>query len=159
MNITLISIGHKPPKWITCGFYEYIRRLPRECHVNTIEIPSLKNKKNKKNSSADDVKLREGMCLLKAVPKGDIVVVLDEKGIMLKSEELAHKLATWRMDGSNISFIVGGPDGLSLACLERAKFIWSLSPLTFPHFLVRLIFAEQIYRAWTILAGHPYHRA
>lgn len=101
---------------------------------------------------------KEGEACLRAVGKGDYVVALDVRGKALSTEQLAGQFQQLRDGGRNVSLLVGGPDGLAPACLEAADARWSLSPLTFPHPIVRVILAEQLYRAWSILAGHPYHR-
>jgi 23S rRNA (pseudouridine1915-N3)-methyltransferase len=97
--------------------------------------------------------------MLKAVPAGERVVALDVQGKRVSTEELARQLAAWQMSGDNYNLLIGGPDGLSPSCLARADMCWSLSDLTLPHPLVRVLLAEQLYRAWTITVNHPYHRA
>ena len=101
----------------------------------------------------------EGEQILKAIPAGERVVALDVQGKRVSTEELARQLAAWQMSGDNYNLLIGGPDGLSPACLARADLCWSLSDLTLPHPLVRVLLAEQLYRAWTITVNHPYHRA
>ena len=95
----------------------------------------------------------------KTLPEGDRVIALDVRGSAWSTEQLAEELSDWQMAGTNVSLLIGGPDGLSRDCLQRARQRWSLSALTLPHPLVRVVLAEQLYRAWTITAGHPYHRA
>ena len=148
MKIRLIAVGDKPRSWVSEGFQEYARRLPSQTPLELVEIPAGKGRP----------RAEQGQRLLKALRADDWVVALDERGSTCDTQALADKLADWRMEGRDIAMLVGGADGLPAACLERADETLSLSKLTFPHELVRVIVAEQIYRAWTILAGHPYHR-
>jgi 23S rRNA (pseudouridine1915-N3)-methyltransferase len=143
------------PLWVTQGYEEYAKRLPRECELILKEIAPGKRGKN-----ADLARLieDEGERMLAAVARGDHVVVLDVGGKSWSTPELAEALNRWRMHGRDVALLVGGPDGLSPACRARADEAWSLSRLTFPHPLVRVIVAEQIYRAFSILQNHPYHR-
>lgn len=114
----------------------------------------------KRSGAGDVAKLveREGEAMLKRVAKGARIVALDERGQSLSTRELAALLEDWLGDGRHVSLLIGGPDGLSPACKKAAQTRWSLSPLTLPHGLVRILVAEQIYRAWTVIQGHPYHR-
>ena len=148
MKIRLIAIGDKPRPWVSEGFSEYARRLPPQTPLELVQIPA-----GKGSSRA-----QQGQRLLKALKREDWVVALDEHGSACDTQALAGKLADWRMDGKDIALLVGGADGLDPACLARADETLSLSTLTFPHELVRVIVAEQLYRAWSILSGHPYHR-
>ncbi len=143
------------PPWVTAGYEEYAGRMPPECRLSLHEIPqpALGRKVD-----AARLKAEEGRRLLQAIPKGCRVVALDPRGRAWDSSGLAHRLGDWLAGGRDLALLVGGPEGLSAACLERADERWSLSPLTFPHPLVRVILAEQLYRAWSILRGHPYHR-
>ncbi len=138
------------------GYTDYAKRLPPTCSLELVEIAAEKRTANSDIARLTD---REGEKMLAAIKPGNRVVALDVKGKLLTTEQLADQLAQWQRDGRNIDLLVGGPDGLAPACLQKAEQSWSLSPLTFPHFLVRLIVAEQIYRAYSILTNHPYHRA
>ena len=133
----------------------YRRRLPHECTLELLEPVPVKRLK-----SVDPVRAREreGEHLLNAVPKGNRIIALDERGQGWSSRELSRRLDAWMREGRDVALLVGGADGLSDACRERAEQVWSLSPLTFPHALVRVLVAEQIYRAWSLLRGMPYHR-
>lgn len=144
------------PGWVDEGWREYARRLPRELVLELREIPLGKRSRN-----ADIARLRraEGAALLSAFGSGCRLVALDGRGAAWSTERLAAKLEDWMADGVDVGFLVGGPDGLDEQCLARAHDRWSLGPLTFPHPLVRVILAEQLYRAWTITRNHPYHRA
>jgi len=155
MRISIITIGTKMPPWVSQGVEEYSKRMPRELRVEWKELPLAPRGKG---SKAAQLKDREGAQILKAIPSGDKVIALDVRGKAISTEKLATQLSAWQMSGDNYSLLIGGPDGLSGACLERAEQRWSLSELTLPHPLVRVLLAEQLYRAWTITANHPYHR-
>lgn len=144
------------PSWVEAGCNEYGKRMPPELRIETIEIALGARGKNQPASKAIE---KESQALLKAIGAQDFVVALDVVGRSLSTEHLATKLADWQMNGRDVCLIIGGPDGLSKACLERADMRWSLSDLTLPHPLVRIVLMEQIYRAWTINAHHPYHRS
>jgi 23S rRNA (pseudouridine1915-N3)-methyltransferase len=163
MRLHLLSVGRRMPGWVEQGFVEYAKRLPPECRLSLVEIePAQRGKGRGKAGASEALRERsrdeEGERLLKAVPSGALVIALDLGGRAWSTEELAGRLDAWLAGGRDVALLVGGPDGLSAACLARAEQRWSLSPLTFPHPLVRIILAEQIYRAWSIRAGHPYHR-
>lgn len=155
MRISIIAVGTRMPAWVTQGIDEYCRRLPRELNVQWREIPLARRTRD---ARAEQLMEREGEQILKAVPAGDRVIALDVKGKRLSTPALARELSAWQMSGDNFSLLVGGPDGLSPQCLQRANSRWSLSDLTLPHPLVRILLAEQLYRAWTITVNHPYHR-
>lgn len=156
MKITLVSVGTRMPDWVDAGVAEYRKRLPRDFELLLVEVPMATRGK-----SVDLVRAigKEGDACLAAAGRDDYLMALDVKGRMLSTEQLAARFGQLRDEGRNVSLLVGGPDGLAPACLARADASWSLSALTFPHPLVRIILAEQLYRAWSILAGHPYHRA
>ena len=155
MRITIIAVGGKMPAWVEQGVTEYQRRMPRELKIQWREIPLVRRGRD---TSADVLRLKEGDKILKAIPERDQVIALDVKGKRWSTEQLAAQLTDWQMSGDNYSLLIGGPDGLSDACLQRAGKRWSLSDLTMPHPLVRILLSEQLYRAWTINANHPYHR-
>ena len=156
MHIHLIAVGTRMPAWVTSGYEEYARRLPRECRLKLIEIPL---SKRRKTQSAEKNRQEEGRVMLAAVPDGATLIALDVRGKTWSTEVLATRLQDWLQAGRNIALLVGGPDGLADECLSRADLRWSLSALTLPHALVRVLLAEQLYRAWTVIQGHPYHRA
>ena len=155
MRIRLLAVGQRVPEWVAEGYRDFARRLPAECSLDLVEIRS-----DRRSKGADVSRLREGESkrLLAAAPRGALVVALDVGGESWDTPELAARLNRWMHEGRDAALLVGGPDGLSRACLERADLTWSLSPLTLPHAVARIIVAEQIYRAWSMLRGHPYHR-
>ena len=155
MKISLISVGSKMPAWVAQGYDEYAKRLPRELKPQLIELPlALRSK----SVNVDKIKQGEGEQIIAAIPKAARVVMLDVKGKALSTENLAEKMANWQMEAIDICLVIGGPDGLSSQCLNAADEKWSLSALTLPHPLVRVVLIEQLYRAWTILQNHPYHK-
>lgn len=156
MKLNLVAVGNKMPGWVNEGFTEYAKRLPRECSLNLQEITPAKRGKT---GHASQWMQDEAQRILAATPATNHVVVLDVKGKPWSTEQLSLHMQQWLADGRDVSLIVGGPDGLDTACLQRADQTWSLSALTLPHPLVRIVLAEQLYRAWTILQNHPYHRS
>jgi 23S rRNA (pseudouridine1915-N3)-methyltransferase len=144
------------PAWVESGVAEYRKRLPPELNFELRELP-MTNRSN--NVTPAQAVTREGKLIRAAVAERDRLVALDVNGRALSTEQLAERLAGWQMSGDNFSFVIGGPDGLEPALLREAELCWSLSPLTLPHPLVRVVLVEQLYRAWTINAGHPYHRS
>jgi 23S rRNA (pseudouridine1915-N3)-methyltransferase len=155
MRLGIITVGSKMPDWVERGVNEYSKRLPREVGLSWREIPLARRGKD---ANAEQLREREGELILKAIPNGDRVIALDVRGKSWTTEQLADQMRDWQMSGENFSLLIGGPDGLSSACLKRADRRWSLSDLTLPHPLVRIVLAEQLYRAWTITVNHPYHR-
>lgn len=143
------------PGWVQSGYNEYAKRLPGELHLELVEVALAARRKNEAPQRAI---ANEGEAMLKAIGQGDRVVALDVKGKPWGTDQLARNLRDWQGSGDNFSLLIGGPDGLAPSCIERANISWSLSALTLPHPLVRIILIEQLYRAWSINAGHPYHR-
>jgi 23S rRNA (pseudouridine1915-N3)-methyltransferase len=156
MRARLISVGERMPGWVADGFAEYRKRLSRELPLDLVEIPLGARGKGRDPARAIT---DEGVAVLAALPKDAHVVALDGRGKPWSSEQLAEQLAAWRMQGRELAILIGGPDGHAAEVLARADQRWSLGPLTLPHMLVRLVVAEQLYRAMSIIAGHPYHRA
>ncbi len=142
------------PAWVNEGFKEYQKRLPQDYQIQLIEIPS---EKRTKNSVVEKILFHEGEKLLSA--SSPPIIALDRQGETLTTEKLAKHLSSWHDDQQSPSLLIGGPEGLSSHCLNHADKIWSLSAMTFPHPLARIILTEQIYRAWSILINHPYHRS
>jgi len=143
------------PAWVTAGYQDYARRLPRECALRLVEIPPGRRSKTRPAAQAVE---EEGRRMLAAIPQDCLVVALEVTGRSWKTQTLASRLQEWMLSGRDIVLLIGGPDGLSGDCRQRADLRWSLSALTLPHALVRVVLAEQLYRAWTIIGGHPYHR-
>ena len=156
MRISVIAVGTRMPAWVNQGIAEYSKRLPRELQLVWREIPIARRGKD---AGVEQLCKAEGEQMLKAIAPGERVIALDVSGKQLSTEQLARQLERWQMSGDNYNFLIGGPDGLSPACLARADQRWSLSDLTLPHPLVRVLLVEQLYRAWTITVNHPYHRA
>lgn len=152
-RLRIVAIGNRMPGWVQAGFEEYRKRLPRDFAVELRELALARR-------GADTARAieEEGHALLGALAPDELVVALEVNGQPWSTEELAARMRIWRDEGHRVAFLIGGPDGLSAACRERATHCWSLSRLTLPHPLVRVVLVEQLYRAWSILVAHPYHR-
>ena len=155
MVIHLIAVGTRMPSWVEQGFNEYAKRMPPESKIKLVEIAA---GKRAKNSDIKRLTQQEGEKMLAAIPKSANVVALDVLGKVLSTEELAQELKAWQGSGLDVVLLIGGPEGLADDCLNQAQQKISLSKLTLPHPLVRVVLAEQLYRASTILKGHPYHK-
>ncbi|HSM10328.1 MAG TPA: 23S rRNA (pseudouridine(1915)-N(3))-methyltransferase RlmH [Lysobacter sp.] len=156
MKAKLIAVGEHAPRWVAEGLAEYQKRLSHWLPLELVEIePGLRGR----NRDAARATAEEGGRVLAALPKSPLVVALDGRGKPWTSEQLAQRLEHWRNQGRDLALLIGGPEGHAEAVLARADDTWSLGPLTLPHMLVRLIAAEQLYRAAAMLANHPYHRA
>ena len=155
MQIHIIAVGERMPEWVGEAYAEYARRLPREFRLELHEIPA-----GRRAKGADLARLTrdEGERQLAAVPAGAHVVALDRSGRELDTEALAARLEKQLGAGRDLALLIGGPEGLAPACLAAAEERWSLSRLTFAHPVVRVVLAEQLYRAWSIISRHPYHR-
>lgn len=155
MRLTLYAVGNKMPAWVIQGFNEYCRRFPRDMSFNLVEIPPGKRGKN-----ADIARIleKEGELTLAAIPKGCRIVTLEVEGKPLTTPQLAQSLTKWQLDGRDVALLIGGPEGLAPACIKASEQKWSLSPLTLPHPMVRIVVVESLYRAWSINNNHPYHR-
>ncbi|MGI9281583.1 MAG: 23S rRNA (pseudouridine(1915)-N(3))-methyltransferase RlmH [Endozoicomonas sp.] len=155
MRVRLISVGSKMPGWVDEGYKEYSRRLGSDLKLDLIEIPL-----NRRSKGADVSRLqeKEAVQMLAAAGQGDLVVTMEIKGKPWSTEKLADNMGEWMHSGRNVSLMVGGPEGLHPSVMAQADLRWSLSPLTLPHPLVRVVVAEQVYRAWSILKNHPYHK-
>jgi len=155
MKLRLLAVGQRMPSWVSEGYQEYARRLPRDCSIELVEITPGHRSKNTNTARAME---QEAEALSKVIRPSDRIVALDVKGKPWSTEQLSSQLGEWRMSGDDIALIIGGPNGISQSLLNKAHQRWSLSALTLPHPLVRVVVAEQIYRAWTLLQGHPYHK-
>ena len=155
MRLTLYAVGNKMPSWVTAGFNEYSRRFPRDMSFHLVEIPP---GKRGKNADIPRILEKEGEQLLGAIPKGNRIVTLEVEGKPWTTPALAQQLERWQLDGRDVALLVGGPEGLAPACIAASEQKWSLSPLTLPHPMVRIVVAESLYRAWSVNTNHPYHR-
>lgn len=155
MKIYLIAVGNRMPDWVNTAYAEYTRRMPKECQLNLLEINPGQRGKNADTARAMKAEAEK---MHAAIPQGAKVIALDVKGQQWSTEKLATQLSAWMQDGRDVALLVGGPEGLDATCLSMAEQRWSLSSLTFPHPLVRVVLAEQLYRAMSILKNHPYHR-
>lgn len=156
MRARIVSVGERMPVWVAEGFAEYRKRLVRDLPLELVEIRLGERGKGRDIARALQ---EEGAAMLMAIPREAHVIALDSRGKPWSSEDLAREFARWRMDGRDLVFLVGGPDGLAPMALERSMQRWSLGPLTLPHMLVRVLLVEQLYRAVSMLGNHPYHRA
>lgn len=156
MRLRILAAGQRMPAWIQQGYKEYAQRMPRECVMELQEIPLGRRAKSLPVERARDA---EGERMLAAMRGGEQIVTLEVSGRQLTTENLSTLMGEWMQGGRDLCFLIGGPDGLAPSCLDKSQLRWSLSELTLPHGLVRVLLAEQLYRAWTLLKGHPYHRA
>ena len=155
MKLQLVAVGTKMPDWVQTGFMESLRRFPTDMPFELVEVPA---GKRGKNADIKRILEKEGEMMLAATGKGNRIVTLDIPGQPWETPQLASQLERWKQDGRDVSLLIGGPEGLSPACKAAAEQSWSLSALTLPHPLVRVLVAESLYRAWSITANHPYHR-
>jgi 23S rRNA (pseudouridine1915-N3)-methyltransferase len=156
MRLLLLAVGQKMPGWVSQGYGEYAKRLPPHLKLELVERPQ--SPWASRGDAARGMR-EEAEALRGALPKNAHLVALDERGEPWTTKQLSAQLAQWQQSGSDVALLVGGPDGLDPALRAQAQQRWSLSPLTLPHPMVRILVAEQLYRAWTLLEGHPYHRA
>jgi 23S rRNA (pseudouridine1915-N3)-methyltransferase len=156
MKCRLIAAGTRLPDWVNSGFHEYQKRLRSPL---SLELREIQVAPRRAGESPERAVIREGTDMLAQLGKDDYVVTLEIAAKAMSTEQLSVWLAERLRDGRGLALLIGGPDGLSPQCRERADLAWSLSPLTLPHALVRVVVAEQLYRAMSLLAGHPYHRA
>ena len=155
MHVRLIAVGDRQPAWVDSACSTYVSRLPPHWKFRSdIIAPGKRNKNSNKAAAMQE----EGRRVLAALKPGEFAVLLDERGTLLTSVEFSDKLSDWQSAGRDLSFVIGGPDGVSNECSARADYRWSLSRLTLPHGLARVLFTEQLYRAWSLTEGHPYHR-
>lgn len=156
MKFVVAAVGHRMPAWIDAGFAEYAQRMPREARVELVEIrPATRAA----GGTAAKWQTQEARRITAALPPRCVKVVLDERGRALTTAELARQIARWRGDGADVAFVIGGADGTAPELRQAADLKLALSAFTLPHGLCRVLLAEQLYRAVSLLAGHPYHRA
>lgn len=158
MKLRILSIGHKMPNWVQQGFEEYLKRIQPMISVEMVELPPAKRSKTPSPAEIDKYKAIEATTILNAKHPKERLWLLEVKGKMLSTEHLSDKLSVAMQDGADIALVIGGADGVSPEILQAADFKWSLSELTLPHPLVRIIVIEQLYRAMSIINNHPYHR-
>jgi 23S rRNA (pseudouridine1915-N3)-methyltransferase len=156
VHIRILAVGDRQPAWVDAAFETYAARLPRDWKFRLDTLATAKRSRNDRSHGARDA---EGGLIGQKLAAEEQVVLLDERGKSLSSKELAGRLDGWQRDGRNLCFVIGGPDGVSEDVRQRADFTLSMSNLTLPHGLARVLLAEQLYRAWSLQAGHPYHRA
>jgi len=155
MHIRLIAVGDRQPAWVDDAFDNYSARFPREWKFRLDTLATARRGKNDRSARAMQA---EGEQILLRIDAAEQVVLLDERGKQFTSNQLAQRLDAWQADGRDLCFVIGGPDGVPGSVRKRADSTWSLSNLTLPHGLARVLFAEQMYRAWSLQVGHPYHR-
>jgi 23S rRNA (pseudouridine1915-N3)-methyltransferase len=155
VQLIITAVGHKMPAWIESGFAEYAKRMPAECRIHLKEIKPVERSGSK---TAETAMALERAKIEAALPKGARIVALDERGTDLTTAHLSKLLTQWQQDGRDVSFIIGGADGLDAELKAKSDLLIRISSLTLPHGMVRVILAEQLYRAWSITQNHPYHR-
>jgi 23S rRNA (pseudouridine1915-N3)-methyltransferase len=155
MQLVIAAVGHKMPAWIEDGFNEYAKRMPAECRILLKEIKPVDRSGSR---TAETVMAQERVKIEAAIPKGARIIALDERGKDIATAQLAQMLTQWQQDGRDVTFVIGGADGLDAGFKASADMLVRISSLTLPHAMVRVILAEQLYRAWSITQNHPYHR-
>ena len=156
MQLIVAAVGHKMPAWIETGFQEYAKRMPPECRLVLKEIKPIERSSGR---NAETFMAQEKLRIEAVLPKGGYLVALDEHGIDLTTMQLSTHLTQWQQQGRDVTFVIGGADGLDAAFKKQADMLMRVSSLTLPHGMVRVLLAEQLYRAWSITKNHPYHRA
>ena len=154
MKLRIISVGHKMPNWVEVACAEYTKRMPRELAVEIIDI---KPEKRAAGNSTENIQLIEAKRILEAIGR-DYLIALDERGNEITTLQLAEKLSNWQAGGRDVALVIGGADGLHASVKQKADWLWGLSKLTLPHAMVRILLAEQLYRAHSVIQNHPYHR-
>ena len=156
MQLIVAAVGHKMPAWIETGFQEYAKRMPPECRLVLKEIKPIERSSGR---NAETVMAQEKLRIEAVLPKGGYLVALDEHGTDLTTMQLSQHLTQWQQQGRDVTFVIGGADGLDAGFKKQANMLMRVSSLTLPHGMVRVLLAEQLYRAWSITKNHPYHRA
>lgn len=155
MQLIIVAVGHKMPGWVDAGFNEYAKRMPPECRIALKEIRPVERTGGR---TAEAAMTLERSRIESALPKGARVIALDERGVDLTTMQLSQHLAKWKQEGRDVAFVIGGADGLDAGFKKNADALIRISSLTLPHAMVRVLLAEQLYRAWSITQNHPYHR-
>jgi len=155
MKLLIVSVGHKVPDWVTAGFNEYAKRMPREAKIELLEI---RPEPRSTGKTTAQIMAAEAQRILAALPQNCLRIALDERGAQPTTKQLAAQMQGWMREGCDVAFIVGGADGLHDSVKQAAQQLLALSALTLPHAFVRLLLAEQLYRAHSLLHNHPYHR-
>jgi 23S rRNA (pseudouridine1915-N3)-methyltransferase len=155
MQLIIAAVGHKMPAWIETGFQEYAKRMPPECKLVLKEIKPIDRASNK---NAEAVMAQERTRIEAVLPKGGRMIALDERGQDLTTMQMSQLLTQWQQQGGDVTFVIGGADGLDAELKKNADMLIRISSLTLPHGIVRVLLAEQLYRAWSITQNHPYHR-
>lgn len=154
MKLRIISVGHKMPAWVESACADFTKRMPRELSIDIIDI---KPEKRAAGNSTENIQLIEAKRILEAAGR-DFLIACDERGQEITTLQLAEKMQSWQTLGRDVSIIIGGADGLHASLKQQANWLWSLSKLTLPHAFVRVLLSEQLYRAYSVIQNHPYHR-
>jgi 23S rRNA (pseudouridine1915-N3)-methyltransferase len=155
VKLHVLAVGDRVPRWVDDACAEYQHRFPPHCPLLIKAVPAPPRGRNPDITKLKD---KEYLALSACIPPGALTIALEERGDACTSAQLAESLGDWMQREKDVAFLIGGPDGLAPAALQRARRRWSLSPLTLPHALARVMVVEQLYRAWTIVSDHPYHR-
>jgi len=155
LKLRIIAVGHKPPAWVAAGFEEYAKRMPREARI---ELTELKPAARAGRAAVTPILAAEKARILAAIPTGSVKIALDERGKALSTAELARRMGGWMQEGRDVAFLIGSADGLDESLKKEADLLLSLSAMTLPHAMVRVMLAEQLYRAISLIRNHPYHR-
>jgi len=159
LKLHILAIGHKPPAWVVAGFEDYVRRMPREARIEVTEIkPAPRSRQVPSAASISRILAVERSRFLAALAPGCVRIALDERGKQITTAELARKLALWMQAGQVVAFLIGSADGLDQELKDSADLLLGLSAMTLPHAMVRVLLAEQLYRAMSMIRNHPYHR-
>jgi len=155
MKLLIVAVGHKMPDWITAGFNEYTKRMPREAQISLLEI---KPEPRTTGKTTAQIMEAEAQRILSVLPQNCLRIALDERGMQPTTRQLAAQMQDWMREGRDVAFIIGGADGLHESVKQAARQLLALSALTLPHAVVRVLLAEQLYRAYSLMHNHPYHR-
>lgn len=152
MKLRLYAIGKRLPGWLEDGCAQYVKRLPKQASLEVVALRA------STKPTADEARAEEARRLLDKAADSDVIVALDERGTQWTTKQLAQRMGGWRDDSQTIALLIGGADGLAQECRDQAAHLWGLSNLTLPHGMARLLAVEQLYRGWSLLNNHPYHR-